>query len=66
MLPVVRRKGRAMSKPTDWIEAQTAKLLATAKRSGYFREVIQDAKHFESQGYVWDVALAMACGYWCS
>lgn len=55
-----------MSQPTDWIEAQTAKLLATAKRSGYFREVIQDAKHFESQGYVWDVALAMACGYWCS
>lgn len=63
---MISKQDRAVTQPTDWIERQTAKLLAKAKRSGYFREVIQDAKHFESQGYVWDVALAIACGYWCS
>ena len=48
----------------DWIEQKTAELLRIAKRSGYFAEVIADAKHFQSEGYVWDVALAIACEYW--
>jgi hypothetical protein len=50
----------------DWIETQTAILLQRAKRSGYFANVIADANHFESEGYVWDVALAIACNYWCN
>lgn len=50
----------------DWVEKKTAKLLAKAKRSGFFRDVINDAQHFEREGYVWDVALEIACRYWCS
>lgn len=50
----------------DWIEAKTAAMLAAAKRSPFFSSVIGDAKHFASQGYVWDVALAISCGYWLS
>ena len=49
----------------DWIELKTEKLLAAAKRSGFFAHVIEDAKFFEADGYVWDVALAMSCEYWC-
>ena len=56
-------KGETMA---DFIEQRTAELLASAKRSGFFREAIADAKHFAEQGYVWDVALAMSCKYWCS
>lgn len=50
----------------DWIEAKTAELLAKARRSGFFEGVIADAKWFAEQGYVWDVALALSCKYWCS
>jgi hypothetical protein len=49
----------------DWIELKTENLLAAAKRSGFFSDVIADAKHFEADGYCWDVALAMSCDYWC-
>lgn len=48
-----------------WVERKTAELLAKAKRSGFFRDVISDAEHFASEGYAWDVALAMSCEYWC-
>ena len=50
----------------DWIELKTDELLKLAKRSGFFANVIQDAKWFAADGYVWDVALKMACDYWCS
>jgi hypothetical protein len=50
----------------DWIEKKTAELLASAKRSGFFKDAIRDAKFFAEQGYAWDVALAMSCKYWCS
>ena len=51
----------------DWIERKTGELLARAKRSPYFREVIEDARYFEARdGYVWDVCLSIACRYWCS
>ncbi len=51
----------------DWIEKKTAELLASAKRSGYFSDVIDDAKWLaDSEGYAWDVALAISCKYWCS
>ncbi len=50
----------------DYLENKVANLLASAKRSGYFSEVIADAKHIQSEGYVWDVALAISCGYWCN
>ena len=48
-----------------FIERKTAALLAAAKRSGFFGDVIDDAKRLESEGYAWDVALAIACEYWC-
>lgn len=50
----------------DWIETTTAELLRAAKRSGYFADVIRDAKHFSAEGYAWDVALSIACNYWCA
>jgi len=34
----------------DFQERMTAQLLLKAKRSGYFFEVIRDAKDFESDG----------------
>lgn len=50
----------------DFIETRIAALIRAAKRSGYFADVIDDAKHFhENDGYAWDVALAMSCEYWC-
>lgn len=50
----------------DWIEKKTAELLKRANRSRYFQSIIDDAKAFELDGYVWDVALAMSCSYWLS
>ena len=50
----------------DWIETKTAKLLASGRRSGYFAEMIQDAKEFERDGYAWDVALAKSAAYWAT
>ena len=50
---------------TDQIEIITTELLTKAKRSGYFAECIADAEWLqESEGYVWDVALAIAVKYW--
>jgi hypothetical protein len=54
----------AAAKP-DWVELKTARLLAAAKRSGFFRDCIRDAEAFAADGYVWDVALAMSCEFWC-
>lgn len=48
----------------DFIETKTAELLARAKRSGFFADVIRDAEFFEADGYAWDVALAISCNYW--
>lgn len=50
----------------DWVETKTAALLAAAKRSGFFANAIRDAQFFAADGYAWDVALAISCGYWCS
>jgi hypothetical protein len=50
----------------DWIELRTEQLLKKAKLSGFFKDVISDAEEFEKQGFVWDVALAMSCEYWCN
>jgi len=55
-------KGETM-KP-DWIETTTSRLLAAGRRSGYFADMIDDAKEFEREGYVWDVALALSAAYW--
>ena len=49
----------------DWIENKTAELLATAKRSGFFSDIIADAKEIQDEGFAWDVALAESCRYWC-
>jgi len=56
----------ARYKKNNFIAIRTEQLLARAKRSGYFSEVISDATIFFDEGYVWDVALAMACKYWCN
>ena len=51
----------------DWIETQTAALLARAKRSPYYRNVVADAQAIHDRdAVVWDVALAIAVRYWCS
>jgi len=50
----------------DWIETKTTQLLAAAKRSGFFNDVINDAKEWKAEGYAWDVALAKSSEYWCS
>ena len=56
-----------MSHAPDWIERKTAELIAQAKRSRYFHEIITDAQYFERHdGFVWDVCLAIACRYWCN
>ena len=54
-----------MDNQTDWIEQKTAQLLRSARASGFFDDCIDDAKHFQEQGYQWDVALAMSCEFWC-
>lgn len=50
----------------DWIERETERLLAKARRSGFFRDVIEDARQIQDEhGYAWDVALSKSCAYWC-
>ena len=50
-----------------WIEQKVAEMLKALRRSGFFDQGINDARHFQSQyGYTWDVALKMSCNYWCS
>jgi hypothetical protein len=53
-----------MNTAIDWEETKTDQLLAQAKKTGYFLDVIRDAKYFEADGYRWDVALAKALEYW--
>ena len=48
----------------DWIEQKTEQLLTIARQSGFFGDVIRDARDFEQDGYVWDVALIMSLHYW--
>lgn len=48
----------------DWVEIKTAQLLAAGRRSGYFQDMIADTERFADEGFVWDVALAMAAAYW--
>ena len=49
----------------DWIERKTDKLLARAKKTGFFDSVIIDAKWIqETDAVVWDVALALSLRFW--
>jgi len=50
----------------DYIETISEELLAAGRRSGFFADMIRDAKEFEREGYVWDVALAKAAAYWAA
>jgi hypothetical protein len=51
----------------DWIERNTAALLARAQRSPYFADVIADAQDIHDRdALAWDVALAIAVRYWCN
>ena len=61
-----RLKAVARFKQNNFIAIRTEQLLAMAKRSGYFNDVIADATIFFNDGHVWDVALAMSCKYWCN
>ena len=61
-----RLEAVARFKQNNFIAIRTEQLLAMAKRSGYFNDVIADATIFFNDGYVWDVALAMSCKYWCN
>lgn len=47
-----------------WIERKAEALIEAARRSQWRKDIFQDAAHFRSQGFVPDVALAMACDYW--
>jgi len=64
----VKMKGSLCSPPAlpDWVEIKTGAMIRSAKDSGFFADVIADARCFLNDGYVWDVALAMSCKYWCS
>ena len=53
-----------MTMQPDWIERKTAALIATIKRSQWAADCFRDARHFASEGYAMDVALAMAWSYW--
>lgn len=56
-----------MTGDNDWIERRVAELLANLRRSGFFQAGIDEARHLQREyGYVWDVALAISCNYWCS
>lgn len=57
---------RETSTQIDWEEKKTAELLLVAKRTGFFADVISDAKEFSAEGYRWDVALAKSLEYWNS
>lgn len=50
-----------------WIETKTAELIDAIKRSPYAKDCFADARQFaEEDGYVMDVALAIAWRYWGS
>jgi len=50
----------------DWIEKRVDEMLKALRRSGYFTQGIEEARYQHRQhGYAWDVALKIACDYWC-
>lgn len=50
-----------------WIEEKVAEMLKNLDRSGFFDCGIRDALHIQAErDYTWDVALKIACDYWCS
>ena len=56
-----------MTGSNDWIEKQVAKMLRDLRRSGFWDSGIAEARHLHrTYGYQWDVALKIACDYWCS
>jgi hypothetical protein len=49
----------------DWLERKTEELLARARATGFFNDVIMDARCFrQHDGYTWDCSLALALSYW--
>jgi hypothetical protein len=54
-----------MNGNNEWIENRVAEMLRDLRRSGFFDAAIAEAQHLHrTQGYVWDVALAIAWSYW--
>jgi len=55
-----------MDHAPDFIECKTGELLARAKRSPYFTDIIADAEDLERRfALVWDICLAISVSYWC-
>lgn len=52
-----------MTQP-DWLERKAATLISAARGSRSREEIFADAGELREQGYVPDVALAVACRYW--
>jgi len=48
----------------DYLETIAERLIAITRRSQWKQEILADAEQFRSEGYVSDVALAMAVRYW--
>jgi hypothetical protein len=55
-----------MNGNSEWIENKVAAMLADLRRSGFWDNGIDEARHLQrTYGYVWDVALKISCDYWC-
>lgn len=55
-----------MAQPSNYLEDRVSQLLASLKRSGFWESGIAEAQYLHREkGYVWDVALAISCEYWC-
>ena len=55
-----------MNGNSEWIEKRVEQLLKDLRRSGFWDAGIAEAQHLQrTYGYQWDVALAIACEYWC-
>jgi len=55
-----------MNTETCWIETKASQLIAAANQSEWKTDIFDDASRFREEGFVGDVALAMACRYWLS
>ena len=55
---------KELSIEKDWVEIKVDEQIRRAKRTGFFMDVIDDARHFQADGYAWDCALELSLRYW--
>lgn len=48
----------------DWVENNSAAMVAKIKRSPFAAACFSDVRHFMADGFAADVAMAMAWNYW--